>query len=105
MSAMFPPGSDKLEIMEFELQKHDEYIPKSEIARVIALGSPNMTRSPKMSKNTPKQRQMSKIKGMDALTLDDFPNAPIKDHGVPPPVMQFLEVSSQQGHFPSAPPS
>lgn len=93
LNAMFPPSSDKLEQLEFELSNYDEYIPKTEIVRVVAsVSSPVMTRSPKMSKNQAKQRQMSKIKGMEAITVDDFASAPIKESGCPAHVMQFLEV-------------
>ncbi|KAF2151774.1 hypothetical protein K461DRAFT_294661 [Myriangium duriaei CBS 260.36] len=93
LSAMFPPGSDKLDLLEFNLETVDEYVPKTEIQRVVTtMGSPVMTRSPKISKNTPKQRQMSKVKGIEPITMDDFPSAPINHSGCPNPIMQFLEI-------------
>lgn len=93
LNAMFPPGSDKLDLMEFNMVNYDEYVPRSEINRVMStISSPTMTRSPKMTKTTAKQRQMSKIKGMDPITADDFASAPINQSGCPVPVMQFLEI-------------
>ena len=86
---MFPPGSDKFEVLEFEVSKTDEYIPRSELARVIAQGSPLMNKSPKMSR-APAKKAMQKMQG--AIQLDDFPSAPVNEYAITPAVMQYLEV-------------
>lgn len=76
--------------MEFEVQAYDEYVPRTEIMRVVTnMSSPTMTRSPKMTKNTPKQRQMSKV---NPIAIEDFASASINQSGCPTPIMQFLEV-------------
>lgn len=90
---MFASGSDKFDCLEFEVHKHDEYLPRTEIERVLAMGSPNMNRSPKLSK-TPAKKAMQKMqKGVEALNLTDFPQAPVNNYGITDAVMQYLEAS------------
>jgi len=95
MSAYFPPGSDRFEVLEFEVHKHDEYLPKSEIQRVLSSSSPVMNRSPKMTKNQQKTKAMQKLqKDLDTgLTIGDFPTAPVNSWGITNAVMQYLEVN------------
>lgn len=90
---MFAPGSDKFEHLEFECTRHDEYLPRSEIQRVLAAQSPTMNRSPKLSKTPAKQRAMQKMQQqIDAPSLEDFPKAPVNEWGITDAVMQYLEV-------------
>jgi len=91
---MFPPGSDKFDVLEFEVNKYDEYLPRSEVERIIAAGSPTMGRSPKMSKSTQKQKAVQKLQqNQSPLSIKNFHTAPINDFGITQPVMQYLEVS------------
>jgi len=92
-NVLFFAGTDKIETWEFELERFDEYLPKTDVARVVAAG-PTASRSPKLTKNASKQRQHSKVKGLEVLTMNDFTCAPIiQDCGAPKSVVQFLEVS------------
>ncbi|THY82293.1 hypothetical protein D6C95_08811 [Aureobasidium pullulans] len=91
LSATFPPGSDKFDTLEFEVSKTEEFVSRSEIARIVAQGSPLMNKSPKMSR-TPAKKAMQKAQG--ALQLEDFPAAPVNSYAVTPAVMQYLEVDT-----------
>jgi hypothetical protein len=96
LTAMFPPGQDKFEVLEFEVSKTEEFIPRSELARIISQGSPLMNKSPKMSR-TPAKKAMQKAQG--ALQIEDFPSAPINEWAVTPAVMQYLEVDMVATRF------
>jgi hypothetical protein len=89
LTASFPAGSDKFESLEFEVSKTEEFIPRSELTRVISQGSPLMNKSPKLSR-TPAKKAMQKAQG--ALQIEDFPSAPVNEYAVTPAVMQYLEV-------------
>jgi len=79
------------------VHKYDEYLPKSEIERIVAANSPVMNRSPKMSKSAQKQKAVQKLQqGASSLSIKNFPTAPINDFGITPPVMQYLEVSPRR---------
>ncbi|KAH0060702.1 hypothetical protein KCU96_g20707, partial [Aureobasidium melanogenum] len=90
LTASFPAGSDKFESLEFEVSKTEEFIPRSELTRVISQGSPLMNKSPKLSR-TPAKKAMQKAQG--ALQIEDFPSAPVNEYAVTPAVMQYLEVA------------
>lgn len=96
LSATFPPGSDKFDTLEFEVSKTEEFVSRSEIARIVAQGSPLMNKSPKMSR-TPAKKAMQKAQG--ALQLEDFPAAPVNSYAVTPAVMQYLEVDTVDTQF------
>lgn len=87
---MFPPGSDKFDMLEFEVSRTDEYLPRAEIERVLAQGSPTMNKSPKMSR-TPAKKAMQKMQ-QETPSLSDFPQAPVNQYGITSAVMQYLEV-------------
>ena len=90
---MFPPGSDKFEVLEFEVHKYDEYLSRTDVERVLSLGSPVMNRSPKLSKTAQKQKAMQKLeKGAPGLTIKNFATAPVNHYGITDAVMQYLEV-------------
>jgi hypothetical protein len=88
---------DKFESLEFEVSKTEEFIPRSELARVVAQGSPLMNKSPKMHRQTPAKKAMQKAQG--ALQLEDFPSAPVNEYAVTPAVMQYLEVDVLDSEF------
>ena len=76
------------------MARHDEYLPKAEIERIIAAGSPVMNRSPKLSKNAQKQKALQKLKEEGVvISMKDIPKAPVNDFGITQSVMQYLEVS------------
>ena len=84
-------------MLEFEVTKTDEYIPRSELARIIAQTSPHMNKSPKMSRTPAKKAAMQKS-GV-ALQLDDFDAAPVNEYAITPAVMQYLEVDMVATQF------
>lgn len=93
LTAMFPPGSDKFELLEFEVTRTDEYLPRTEIERILTQGSPMMNKSPKMSR-TPAKKAMQKMQ-QEAPALADFPAAPVNQYGITTAVMQYLEVMQE----------
>lgn len=90
-----------MDVLSFETQDHQQYIPRSALERLFTTPSPAMsqTQSPKMTnkpnaKQRNQQRQFQKLEGPTEpyLQLSDLPSAPVVEYGVTSKTLQFLEV-------------
>lgn len=97
LTAVFAPqaGNEdlKFQTLEFVIDKTEEYISRSQLERVLTQGSPLMNKSPKMSRTPGKSKAMKMQQ--EALSVNDFPSAPVNEFGVTSAVMQFFEVNSR----------
>lgn len=79
--------------MEFEVSKHEEFLSRAELKKCLASTSPNLVKSPKVTKGKASKGVVGKTQKEGQFGLDDLPSAPVTDFGVTEPVMQFLEAS------------
>ncbi|KAK8247536.1 LIM-domain binding protein-domain-containing protein [Phyllosticta capitalensis] len=93
LSAMFDQA-DKINLLSFETQEHQQYLPRLQLDSLFQQRSPqqNMQVSPKMSKkNAPNQRNQ-RARGEPVLLLSELIEAPVSSWGIANSVLQFLEV-------------
>ena len=95
--------SEKMDLFTFEMQDHQQYLPRTILERLFAQASPsqmNQNQSPRMSKTNPKsrnQRMKPEIPAEPSIILSDLPEAPISSFGVTSKLLAYLEV-----HIPQA---
>lgn len=89
---------EKIDVLEILTTSHDEFVPRAQLLRA-ATESPEMKHSPNQSKASGKkaaqQRQKQAQAAQDQTRVAAIPSTTITDHGVTPPIQQFLEVSSR----------
>jgi hypothetical protein len=95
----FWAGSDKLEWLQFEMEKHETYIQRAALESLFSQPSPSQlsqTQSPRMNKSTAKQRQQQqRLQQPDMQPMmkrSDLPTAEITEWGIPPELQSYLEV-------------
>lgn len=75
------------------MSKHEEFLSRAELKKCLANTSPNLVKSPKVTKGKTQKGAVGKMQKEGNVVLDDLPSAPVTDFGVTDPVMQFLEAS------------
>ena len=94
--------SEKMDLFTFEMQDHQQYLPRTILERLFAQASPsqmNQNQSPRMSKTNPKsrnQRIKPEIPTEPSIILSDLPEAPISSFGVTNKLLAYLEVHIPQ---------
>ncbi|KAK7569903.1 LIM-domain binding protein-domain-containing protein [Phyllosticta citricarpa] len=93
LSAMFDQA-DKINLLSFETQEHQQYLPRLQLDSLFQQRSPqqNMQVSPKMSKKNPPNQRNQRARGEPTLLLSDLIEAPVSSWGIANSVLQFLEV-------------
>ena len=86
---------DKLDLLEFVGQKHQEFILKDHLKTLSYQLSPNQNRSPKLSKTMGKQRNQQQ-EGETVITYSHIASAPVSDYGFTGGVQSFLEVDRRR---------
>ncbi|KAL9078773.1 MAG: hypothetical protein Q9157_002325, partial [Trypethelium eluteriae] len=89
---------DKLELLEFEGQRHQELIQKNHLKALAFQQSPNQNRSPKLSKTMGKQRHQQQ-EGDIVIAYSQIPSAPVSDYGFTGGVQSFLEIGETLFHM------
>jgi hypothetical protein len=95
----FWSGSDKMEWLQFDGSGHQQMIPRAALEPLFHQPSPNQmnpNQSPRMNKNTKlkQQQQQRAIEPPEPyLPMSKLPNTGITDHGLPPVLQSYLEVS------------
>ena len=82
---------DKLDLLEFVGQKHQEFILKDHLKQLSYPLSPNQMRSPKLSKTMGKQRNQQPDAEL-VIPYAQIASAPVSDYGFTGGVQSFLEV-------------
>lgn len=95
----FWSGSDKMEWLQFEGESHQQYIPRSALEALFHQPSPNQmnpNQSPRMNKNTKQklQQQRAVEPPEPYLPISRLPMAGVGDFGLPPILINYLEVSA-----------
>ena len=94
--------SEKMDLFTFEMQDHQQYLPRTMLERLFAQASPsqmNQNQSPRMNKTNPKsrnQRIKPEIPTEPSIILSDLPEAPISSFGVTSKLLAYLEVHISQ---------
>jgi len=93
----FWSGSDKMEWLQFEGEAHQQYIPRSVLEQLFHQPSPNQmnpNQSPRMNKTKQKLQQQRAAEPPEPyLPVSKLPTAGVGDFGLPPVLINYLEVS------------
>lgn len=97
--------SEKMDLFTFEMQDHQQYLPRTMLERLFAQASPsqmNQNQSPRISKTHPRsrnQRMKPEIPAEPSIILSDLPEAPISSFGVTSKLLAYLEVGETIGNM------
>jgi hypothetical protein len=85
---------DKIEIIWFDTQDWDYFVPRSRLEALCSVASPDQNKSPKMVKNAKNKNQAKAGAAAAASTFDrrNLPSPPVNDYGVTSQVFAWLEV-------------
>jgi hypothetical protein len=91
LRAQFDQNS-KIDLLEFVTHKHEEFIPRQDIQRLLlSQNSPDQKSSPKQNKSMTKQRAAQRQQHQPPITM---PDSQVNEYGVTNELMRFLEVCS-----------
>ncbi|KAF2689706.1 hypothetical protein K458DRAFT_131405 [Lentithecium fluviatile CBS 122367] len=104
LTAFWAAGSDKMEWLQFEMQGHQQLIPRALLESLFVqeeINPLNANQSPRMNNKSKQKQRAAQMPAEPSMSASKLPSAGITEFALPPALQSYLEIGEMMNNMSS----